>query len=477
MNLVFTKYANFFSPAIILSVLLVTFFALAFSTQTFAQKAIALAASADIDQCRNGPIASPVPCNGGAWVNGNVGPSQSHWVENEFAPYRVKMQDLTISSSYTITIGYDILKSGKHAVDYLGTFNATDPLTDPCAGVAGCVLGSPTSTVAVPLDNLTVRNQPNPNIAGGCPFVAGPGCVVQAPGNFTMWGGTLTSAVYEPYTPGDEHRAITITFTATTTNPVLAWSGHLAWVGDWGAGNSAGTVSGSPYHGSLDACSFGCGSQDRSMSIAASAVTGAVFIKKVVNTLDGSGNAVFAFPFTASANFGPTSFSLIDDNSGPGIDTQASQTIANFGPSNAITVTEGVGPAGWTLADVNCVESSAQDSTKSPSVGPATIIVQVGEVVSCTFTNTQLVPSASNVTVAGRVLDPLGNPLSKVTVRLTDIFGATRTATTGAFGYYRFDEVESGQVYVIGATSKRYTFQSQALTVGDDIFGFDIISN
>jgi hypothetical protein len=393
-------------------------------------------------------------------------------VENEFAPYRVKMNDLVIGTSYTITIGYDILKSGKHAVDYLGTFNATDALTDPCAGVAGCVLGTPTSIFAVPNDDVTVRNQPNPNVAGGCVVVGGAGCVVQAPGNFTMWGGTITSAVYVPYVIGSDHRAITITFTATAVNPVLAWSGHLGWVGDWGAGNSAGNVSGAPYHGSLDACSFGCGAQDRSMSVAAGAVSGAVFIKKVAVPLDGSGNAVFAFPFTATPNFGFTSFSLVDDNAGPGIDTQQSQTITSFGPGNTITVTEGMGPAGWTLSNVNCVESGLINSTQN-SIGPAVIVVEIGEVVTCTFTNTQLIPSAATVTVAGRVVTSDGMGIMRARVIMTDSEGNARSAVTNSFGYYRFDDVGVGQTLVFNVYSKQYQFSPRVVSLTDSIADLD----
>lgn len=445
-------------------------------------------ASADIDQCRNGAAGSPVPCTGGAWVNGNVGPSQSHWVENEFAPYRIKMIDLVIGNTYTVTVGYDILKSGKHAVDYLGTFNATDPLTNPCSGVAGCVLGTPTSTIAVPLDNVTVRNQPNPNLAGGCPVVGGPGCVAQAPGNFTMWGGTLTNAVYVPYVVGSDHRAITVTFTATADNPVLAWSGHLAWVGDWGAGQSAGNVSGSPYHGSMDACSFGCGSQDRSMSVAAGAVSGAVFIKKVVNTLDCRGEAVFAWPFTASANFGPTSFTLVDNIPNPNLscldaptpsNPQASQTITSFGAGNTITVSENPAPpppAGWTFANVNCVESGVQDSTQNSITPTASIIVQIGEVVTCTFTNTQFAPTAARVSVSGRVATFYGAAVTRARVMMTDPEGNVRTALTNNFGYYRFEDVEVGNTYVFNVVSKQYQFSPRVVTLDDAMADLDFIA-
>lgn len=463
------RFVRFSSSTIIASTFLVFILTIVLSISASAQKSQLLAEAADIDQCRNGTAAVPVVCSGSAWVNGSANSTQAHWAENQFIPYRILITGLTPGPTvHSLTIGYDA-KQGptQHGIDYLGTFNATETSTDPCSGVTGCVLSSPTSTIAIPADNVTVTNQINPNT--GLP-------IVQLPGQFTMWGANLLSVAYKPYGGGDE-RQITVTFTASVSNPVIAWSGHIAWIGDWGAGKSASSIGGNPYHMRLKDLNNSGGNQDLPLQAAAVIPSGAVFVKKVVNTLDGSGDAVFAFPFTATANFGTTSFSLIDDNSGPGIDIKASQAIQSFGAGNTITVNEGPGPTGWTLADVNCVESGVQDSTKSPSLGPASIIVQVGEVVTCTFTNTQLIPSASNVTVSGQVLDQLGQPLSNVRVALTDIHGATRTVLTSSFGYYSFNEVESGQVYVISAASKRHTFQSQILSVGDDISGFDIIAN
>ncbi len=456
------KLATFsVSGAIVLA-----FIALVFSTTALAQKSFAPLAAADIDQCRNGTFAVPDVCTGSAWVNGNANSIQAHWAESQFIAYRIKISGLTPGPTVnSLTIGYDILQSGKRGIDYLGTFNATEATADPCSG-QGCFTGSPTSTIAIPADTVTVTSQINPNT--NLP-------IVQVPGQFTMWGANLLSVAYKPYGGGNE-RKITVTFAATSTDAVIAWGGHIAWIGDWGAGNSASSISGSPYHMRIDNLNNSGGNQDRALQAAAVIPSGAVFVKKLVNTLDSTGSSVTAFPFTATANFGPTLFSLIDDNSGPGVDTQQSQAIINFGAGNTITVNEGP-LTGWTLADVDCVESGVQDSTKSPSLGPASIIVQLGEVVTCTFTNTQLVPSASNVAVAGQVFDQFGRPLSRVTVSLTDIHGATRSVMTGSLGYYQFNEVESGQVYVISASGGRHTFQSQVISVGDDIFGFDIIAN
>src|SRR5580765_7595279 len=68
------------------------------------------AQSVNLDQCKNGPAASPVQCTGGAWANGNAGTSNSHWAETQYIVYRAVITGATVGSPYSISIGYDILK-------------------------------------------------------------------------------------------------------------------------------------------------------------------------------------------------------------------------------------------------------------------------------------------------------------------------------------------------------------------------------
>ena len=212
-------------------------------------------AAANLDQCRNGD--GTVPCTGAAWVNGNLGFQNSSYAEDQYFPYRIRFSNLTVGTNYTVVLGYDATHSGAHAIDYLGSFNtltisnrATNTATvragiDPCSGVAGCVLASPTSTAPITLDNVAVVNQTNP-------FTNGP---IYQPSNqqFTFWGGSGVTFAYESIdgnvaTDSQVERRVRLTFTATVSNPVLAWSGHVAFDGDWGCWLSAGGISGSPYH-------------------------------------------------------------------------------------------------------------------------------------------------------------------------------------------------------------------------------------
>ena len=70
-----------------------------------------------------------------------------------------------------------------------------------------------------------------------------------------------------------------------------------------------------------------------------------------------------------------------------------------------------------------------------------------------------LAPTAANVMLTGRVLDLNGGNVRRVRVVLTDTTsGEIRTAQTNPFGYYRFDGVEVGRVYIVRAESRVFQF-------------------
>ena len=69
-----------------------------------------------------------------------------------------------------------------------------------------------------------------------------------------------------------------------------------------------------------------------------------------------------------------------------------------------------------------------------------------------------------------------GRGLRNAIVTLTDQQGTMRRAITSAFGYYRFDDVQSGETYIAAVTSKRYTFAPQLISVMDELTGIDFIA-
>ena len=424
---------------------------------------IILAASAKLDQCRNGTELVPLGCGiTDIWVNGNANHINAHWSESEFVAYRLVFEGLTLTS-HTVTIGYDILKNGKHAIDYLGMYNGTEHLADPCAGMGD--MGQP-DTFAVPIDTVTVTNNINP--LTGLP-------IRQAPGAFTMWGGDITDVQYEPYTGGEE-RQITITFTPSMSTAVLAWGGHVAWIGDWGTANSAVYINGSPYHVRLASFDGTGGNQDRAIDSNAVVPSGVINVVKEVFTPapDLSNGAFTTFNFTASPNFGSTSFGLIDDNDGPGVDVAQSQPVTSFGPANAFTVSESA-TTGWTLLNVNCAENVTQDSTKNSALPTASIIVQQGETVTCTYQNSQLAPTAAPVAISGRVTDGVsGIPGASVSAT-NPTTGAVISVRTNSFGYYQIGNLSPGTLYVVQVRAKGFSFDEspRIVSVLDDVIGID----
>lgn len=85
------------------------------------------------------------------------------------------------------------------------------------------------------------------------------------------------------------------------------------------------------------------------------------------------------------------------------------------------------------------------------------------------------IPTAASISVGGKVITPEGRGIAKARVTLTGASGISRPALTGAFGYYRFDNVEVGQTYIISVQSKRYSFDSLVLVVNDKLSDVDFV--
>jgi len=293
------------------------------------------------------------------WVNGNLGASKATYYEGNSVPYRMVMDNLSLAS-HSLTIEWDTTKSSKHAEDYLTSFNRTVTTADPCIGVSGC---STSTTFPIPID---------PQVSGAS--------VTQIAGNFNLYGGTITSVSAYSYADGtgfigDKSARITITFTASVPNPVLAWGGHIADRKDWGTDNSAISIPGSPYHMRLIDLDGSGGNQDRSLS--ADAV---IFPASITVIKDATPNGSTSFPFTASP-LPLTGFSLVDDGTTANISTFSG--IVNF---QTYTVTENT-PSGWSLDGVVCSVTSPNGGTQNVNGATATINLKEGENVSCTYTN------------------------------------------------------------------------------------------
>jgi len=297
----------------------------------------------NLDQIRNG--AYDDPWDPAEWVNGNAGAKNAHYVEGYSIGYRLRMTDLPLQS-ITLIMGYDIRHSSRNAIDYLTSYNR---INSPY--LHQDVFGHPAETIDPLIDTGISPGPPSstfpiPTPAGAIP-AASFGALPPAERVMSLWGGTITAMAYVTQgslTDAISETTVSITFTATSPTAVLAWGGHIASRADWGFApdgtpNSAGGISGSPYHMFKRDWTLGnIGEEDRSLAAVAVYVPpGTIVVIK--NTIGGDGT----FTFTGTGGDGlPASFSITTSGGTGSVTYTGIDTTLTYG------VTETV-PAGWKL--------------------------------------------------------------------------------------------------------------------------------
>ena len=477
--------------------------------------------AANLDQVRNGAFDSPIsPAN---WVNGNVGSQTGHYVEGYSIPYRAVMTDLPATSTITITIEYEIKHSGKNAIDYLTNYSRIDnpshqlvfghspEVINPLIGVTGVT--GPNSSFVIPAPSSAgspVLGQPTTsynNLVGNETINAV---------KMSLFGGTITNIVYNvqgDLTADISATSINVTFTTGSATEVLAWGGHIASRADWGftngVPNSAGGISGSPYHMRLLTWTLvpppakssdnlpNLGNQDRSLS--AVAVFAPVAHPNITLTKTPSATKVengTSVTYTYNVtNTGDVSLnvSLVDDKFGTIFTnlTMASgesniTTINRVLLVNTTNVANATGVYPLTSASVNAT-ASATVTVLHPSIAltktPSSTKVENGTSVSYTynvtntgdtaltvslvddtfgtiFTGKVLAPGAFNVTVISEML--IANTTNTATATGVDQLDtsvqaqATKTVTVLHPAITLTKEPNSGKV--VTGTNVTYTF-------------------
>ena len=393
--------------------------------------------SADLDQCRNGAALDPNDCigdgsGGSGWVNGNVGAQQGHFVEGYSIPYRMRLDDVT-AGTWTLDIGYDTVHSSRHAIDFLTRY---DRINDPahtfvfghareCIDPSDFWIGgaanedncppepgvAATDTHDIPKPILPASVAGNPPGTPPCtePYSGGvvlPGAVSCPDTEFeriadagdaymSMWNGSIDSISYVSQNvvsgQGQQHTRVRIVFTVTAQQAaadngqvLLAWGGHIGRAQDWGTLNSAGGISGSPYHMNLEGLCAGAtpagqlcadgGSQDRSLSAQAVSRPGTIVINKNIQAGDIDGT----FGYTTTGD-GLSNFNLT---------TVGGTATTSFTGLNAgtRTVNESTIPNTHLFVSLVCVDPDNGTTTNGTT---ATIDLDEGETVTCTYTNRQ----------------------------------------------------------------------------------------
>lgn len=89
-----------------------------------------------------------------------------------------------------------------------------------------------------------------------------------------------------------------------------------------------------------------------------------------------------------------------------------------------------------------------------------------------------LAPTAAGVSISGRAVTASGKGVKNATVYLTDLEGNIRTAVTGSFGNYTFENVPSGADYVLTIVGKRVVFSNptRILNVQSEISNEDFVA-
>ena len=224
-------------------------------------------AQADLFQARNGT--ATLPEDPVAWVKGNIGQANSHYVEGYSAPYRLVLTGL-VPGVHRVVIEWDTKEAGKYGIDYLTHYQRLLPhnqfgshtqpeMINPIGDLSGTFNGPTTFPVPLPSTAGTpVPDQPAKS------FLALP----EAERALTIWNGTITNASYlqqGSLGSGSASSQLAIDFLAETDTVVIAWGGHLASKADWGPGLSAANISGSSYHMRKIALDGSGGNQDRSL--------------------------------------------------------------------------------------------------------------------------------------------------------------------------------------------------------------------
>ena len=83
--------------------------------------------------------------------------------------------------------------------------------------------------------------------------------------------------------------------------------------------------------------------------------------------------------------------------------------------------------------------------------------------------------TASSVAVSGRVTTSSGRAIRGGTVKLTDEQGAVRSVATTPGGYFRFEDVEAGRMYIVTAASGRLQFEPSVIVVTDEVTGLSLV--
>ncbi|HEX8247115.1 MAG TPA: carboxypeptidase-like regulatory domain-containing protein [Pyrinomonadaceae bacterium] len=95
------------------------------------------------------------------------------------------------------------------------------------------------------------------------------------------------------------------------------------------------------------------------------------------------------------------------------------------------------------------------------------------------FTPAPFAPTAALAKISGRVLTADGRGIRNVSITMTSATGELRMAFSSSFGYFTFENVPVGEVYILTVRAKQFQFSqnSQAVSVSEDLTDVNFIAN
>jgi len=139
-------------------------------------------------------------------------------------------------------------------------------------------------------------------------------------------------------------------------------------------------------------------------------------------------------------------------------------------------------PMNWSLNDITCVETgqvgfpAVTNTTTDVPTETATIIVDEGETIVCTFDNVFTGPTAAAATISGRVATADGTGIGGARMTLQNATtGEIVISTTNPFGYYTFENMMVGDFYILNVNHKRFQFidGQRSFTLDEDLQGLN----
>jgi hypothetical protein len=423
----------------------------------------------NLDQASNGGIGK-TPITPVGWENGNQNGQKAHYNEGESIPYRARVTGLTAGQTYRATFGYDITHSGKHAIDYVTGNQRIAEMVKPCqiestvainpsvAGASntsgtGSIIPAPTGDPAAGIQLKDIANGSYNNVV-----------TLEGTQRVFIFNGEISAVQF--MTEGDpslsqSETSFRVTFTASSPTVVLSWGGHIARAFDWGSGNSATGISGSPFHtraksldvpapgGGFNAVSIG--SQDRALASSAVQPPSGCTVTGDSSVCSGATNHhELIGPTESGINYSwsvsPNTVVISSQNTDPNASTPygVGKIYANVLASAAYTITltksNGAGSSTCPLAvtlktntsatnlspQVKCPGDTASFTTTASGDGPFTFVWKHGSTVLSNGGRISIVTSGATSTLSISNVDASDAVDPSYSVEAT---GACSTAT------------------------------------------------